>query len=126
MQCGFEVVKTGIEYMRDRNFVWDPGTRRILGIKFSTQIKEISELNYADKLDKLKRTLHSWKKRQLSPLGKVTIIKSLIISSITHLLINIPDPPLDFLKKLEVELYDFLWNGKRNEIKKSSSVQTNR
>jgi hypothetical protein len=33
-------------YLRDRNFCWDPGIFKVLGIKFSTNIKEIPEINF--------------------------------------------------------------------------------
>ena len=70
--------------MRDRNFIWDPGTFKTLGIHFSTKTEEISKLNFEGKIDEIKRELARWKKRHLTTLGKVTIIKTLII----------PDKPL--------------------------------
>jgi hypothetical protein len=109
----------GIQYMRDKIFVWDPGTFKILGVKFSTDINSIVQMNYDDKLLAMRRILASWKKRQITPFGKITVIKTLVFSKIVHLLISLPDPPDDFITALDKELYIFLWNGKKGKIKKS-------
>jgi len=52
-------------------------------------------------------------------MGKIIVIKSLIISKLTHLLISLPDPSEQFNNDLEKELYDYLWDGKNSKIKKS-------
>jgi len=111
--------KCNVKYMQDRNFVWDPGIFKILGVKLTTDIDRISQINYEDKLITIQRVLKSWKKRNITPLGRITVIKSLLISKLTHLLINLPDPPQDFLISLEDELYNYLWDGKNSKIKKS-------
>ena len=110
----------GIEYMRDRNFIWDPGTFKTLGIHFSTKTEEISKLNFEGKIDEIKREIARWKKRHLTPLGKITIIKTLIISKLTYLFINIPDPTTDFINEVDQLLLRFLWGGKTNKIKKAT------
>ena len=108
-----------IRYMRDKNFIWDPGTFKILGIIFSTDINNIVTINYEGKLLAMKRIMSVWRNRNITPFGKIIVIKTLIFSKIVHLLINLPDPPEQFIFELEKELYSFLWNGKQNKIKKS-------
>ena len=108
-----------VKYMKDKSFVWDPGTFKVLGILFSTS-QDISKINYIDKMEEIKRDIARWKKRHMTPLGKITIIKTLIISKLTYLFINIPDPPHTFLKELDQILFRFLWDGKTNRIKKST------
>ena len=71
----------------------------------------------------MKRTMTQWKKRHITPLGKITVIKTLILAKITYLLINLPDPPHTFVAELEKEVYKFLWDGKNNKIKKSVVCQ---
>ena len=56
----------------------------------------------------MKKILRKWKKRQITPFGKVAIIKSLVISKIVNLLLNLPDPEENFLQELEKELFNFL------------------
>jgi hypothetical protein len=109
---------SNVQYRRDQNFVWNPGIFRVLGVNFSTNIQTICELNFNDKLLTIQRCIKTWKKRHLTPLGKITIIKSLLMSKLTHLLISLPDPSEQFIAQLEKEYYDFLWDGKA-KIKKT-------
>ena len=111
-----------IEYMKDRNFVWDPGTFKVLGVIFSTKTQDIGMLNYQGRIEEIKRSIARWKKRHITPLGKITIIKTLILSKLTYLFLNIPDPTPEFLKELDQLLFRFLWNGKTNKIKKNYSM----
>lgn len=106
-------------YMRDRNFCWDPGTFKVLGVKLSTNIQSISEINYEGKLMEINRILTKWKKRNLTPFGKIAILKSLIISKLQYLFLNIPDPSEILLKELDSMFFQFLWNEKRSKIKKT-------
>ena len=55
----------------------------------------------------------------MTPLGKITIIKTLIVSKLTHLFINMPDPSPRFLKELDELLFKFLWGSKTHKVKKS-------
>ena len=98
--------------MRDRNFVWDPGTFKILGITFSVNINQIVNLNFKDKIDDIKRNIAKWSRRNLTPIGKITLIKTLMVSKITYLLINLPDPPSKFLADLNKSVQDFCGEAK--------------
>ena len=49
---------------------------------------------------------------------------TVVISKITHLLMNLPDPEERFLKELKKLLYHFLCNGKNDKIRRSSVCQT--
>ena len=109
----------GMKFFRDRNFCWDPGTFKVLGIKLSTNLDCITDMNYEGKLTMVKRLLMQWRKRQLTPLGKIIVIKTLVIPKLVYLFINLPDPPSTFLKNLETELFQFLWEHKPAKIKKS-------
>ena len=65
-----------------------------------------------------------WSKRLISPLGKITVIKSILISTITHLLISLPNPSEETLKKLESDLFQFLWNKKPDKVARKQVIQT--
>ena len=55
--------------------------------------------------------------------GKVTVIKSLALSKLTYYLINLPRPPNNFLEKITQECFNFIWNGKRDRIKRKVMVK---
>ena len=59
-----------VKYMRDKNFVWDPGTFKVLGILFSTTSQDISKINYDGKLEEIKRELAKWKKKTYETIGE--------------------------------------------------------
>ena len=103
-------------YLRDKNFCWDPGIFTYLGVKFSLDIDTIPSLNYSNKLEEIKKILLVWKKRQLTPFGKITVLKTLAISKITHLFLTIPDPSDVFLNQLDKMFFQFLWDWKPSKI----------
>ena len=100
--------KYQIRFMRDMNFCWDPGIFKVLGIKFCIDTKQIVNINYENKLEEIRKIFRVWTKRQLTPLGKITILKTLAISKITHLFITLPDPPDTFMHDLNVLFFQFL------------------
>ena len=113
-------------FLRDMNFTWDPGGKdnskfKYLGIIFSTNINNIVNLNFENKLQEIEKLLKTWNKRLLTPFGKITVIKTLAISKLTYLFMNLPDPEQRFISELETILYKFLWEGKTNRINKKQS-----
>ena len=108
-----------IKYMRDKNFIWDPGSFKVLGIMFSTNTERITSLNFEGKIEEVKREISRWKRRNMTPLGRITIIKTLLIPKLTHLFISLPDPPQKLIKELDEIIYRFMWGGKTHKIKKS-------
>lgn len=103
-------------FLRNENFCWNPGIFRILGILFSVDTDRMVEINYEGKVMNIKKDLVKWSKRQLTPLGKVTVLKSLIISKLTYLFLNLPDPSANIVKEIEKEMFLFLWDGKPAKI----------
>ena len=94
---------------------------KALGTWFSTNETEILTLNTKERLKKMNTTLNIWISRNLSLLGKITIIKSLILPQISFMfaLIYIPKSILEQIDKM---LNNFLWNGKPAKIKKSTII----
>ena len=54
---------------------WRTNTFKTLGINFSLNINSLYELNFIPKLHQIEQTLNCWRHRNLSLLGKVTVIK---------------------------------------------------
>ena len=51
------------------------------------------------------------------------MIKALALSKLTYYLINLPRPPDNFLEKITRAWFNFIWNGKRDEIKRKVMVK---
>ena len=56
----------------------------------------------------IEKEIMSWSKRNISTLGKITVVKSLLIPKITHLLISLPRPDKQMISKLEKILFKFI------------------
>ena len=101
------------------NLCWD-NTFTLLGIKFSTCLKDIIELNYEEKICQIKTLLNAWSKRILTPLGKITVIKTLALPKINHLIFSIPNPNESMVKEIETLFFTFLWDNKPDKIKRAT------
>ena len=94
----------------------------MLGIQFHVDLQTMITLNFDKKLETLIKVLSSWKRRNLTPIGKITVIKTLLISIFNHLFITLPNPSKEFLKTINTLLFDFVWNGK-SKVKNSILVK---
>ena len=79
---------SNVKFMPELNFNWNPVTFRVLGVVFSTNVHEIVLINYENKLSEIRKLLNTWSRRNITPLGKITVIKTMVISEITHLFMN--------------------------------------
>ena len=102
---------------------WGNAKFTLLGIEFSVDLHEIPKLNYDKKLIKLKSIIKSWSKRSLTPIGRIHLIKSLMISQFNNLFMSLPNPDNGFLNDLNSTLYHFLWNSSNNKIKRDIVTQ---
>ena len=96
----------------------------VLGVKVSTNINEIVDNNIESKMPAIYRDLEQWKRRNLTPIGKICIIKTLLLSKLVHLFIALPNPSMQRLKDIETMLFDFLWSGRGDKIKRTKLMQT--
>ena len=82
----------------------------MLGVNVSADVNEIWNINMQDIMNKITHVLNLWSRRVLTIIGKVTIVKYLVLSKFVHFFISLPDPPPDLLKELEKRLYKFIRN----------------
>jgi hypothetical protein len=54
-----------------------------------------------------------WSKRILTPIGKIVVIKSIVLAKIINLFITLPNPPIETIKALQTLLFRFLCNDKQ-------------
>ena len=76
------------------------------------------DLNYSCKIVDIYKMLQQREYRKLTQVGRLTIIKSLIIPKLNHLILSLPNPGQEYLKTLENRLYHFLWGSKIHKIQK--------
>ena len=95
--------ETELKWMRDK--------AKTLGVWLSTDTELMMKANYQEKLTKIKASLGSWELRRLSLLGKITVLKSLIISQLVYILSPLPTDN-GAVNEVNNLCYNFLWGGK--------------
>lgn len=101
---------------------WGSTTFSLLGINFSVDLEKITELNYFIQVPKIKSMLQQWKRRNLTPIGRVTVVKSLVIPKINHLFMSLPTPK-EVNTTLNKDIFEFFWNAKCDKIKRAVVIQ---
>lgn len=99
---------------------WSQTPLRILGIIYTPKTQEIIKLNFNDAKLKIEKLLKNWGFRDLTLYGKITVIKTLALSKMNHLLSTLPIPDQGFMKSIEKLFFDFLWNGKKWTISRET------
>ena len=95
----------------------------LLGINFTLNLEDILIYNFDSKIKQIQNVIKLWSLRKLTVLGRVTIIKTLIIPKLTHLFISLPNPPKPMIKTLNKMLFQFIWQTKPEKIKRELLLQ---
>ena len=128
---GLEINKSKTEAMwlgslkeckqKPSGFKWPDKPVLALGVYFSYNQAECKKLNFEEKLIKLERTLNMWRARDLTLIGKITIIKCFALSKLIHVTSTLLLPD-NFAQKVNDLIYKFIWNGKPPKIKKVTMI----
>ena len=102
---------------------WVKDKFSLLGVTLSTNLENVVRMNFDEKLSMLRSILTSWSKRILTPLGKLVVIKTLVIPKLNHLFIGLPNPSADFIKTLQNMCFNFLWKNGPDKIKRAITTQ---
>lgn len=111
------------QYMPELNLNWNPKYFKVLGIWLGRDLKEIELKNYSEKMSQVQILFKIWAKRSITPLGRIAILKSLILSKLTHLWLLLPNPPDDFVSNIQQLCYKFVWNNKQDRINRRTVVR---
>lgn len=85
---------------------------KILGIYFdNTKCASELDLNWNCRIANIKQQILSWERRNLGLLGKICVIKSMLLSQFIHIMQAICIPQ-KVLKEINTILYRFLWRKK--------------
>ena len=112
-------VKTALCNVKNVNL--EKESIKILGIYYTYNKKVHIEKNFMTVLTKIRNVLNVWKFRNLSLFGKITIFKTLAISSIIFVS-HMSSVPREILNSLNDLHCDFIWDGKKRKIKHSTLI----
>lgn len=98
--------------------VWTDGPVDILGVVIPENLEYLCSVNYDNKLKKMDKILQLWKGKSITLYGKISIINSLIIPQFIYLCMSLTVPSQIFFKEYERRIFDFIWDGKPEKIKR--------
>ena len=113
-----------IKYLPHMNINWNPPKFKILGIWFSTGTGICININFDEKFAEIKKLMNIWMKRSITPVGRVAILRSLLLSKLIHLWILLPDPPDTFINNLQKMCFRFVWQDKQDKISRKTVVKS--
>ena len=106
-----------VKYYTIKPLCWSMEPVKILGIYFHPDWRQMHRLNFDRTIDKIKSILESWSLRQLSLIGKITLINSLIINQLTFQFAALPTPDEEFFARCKRIILEFIWEGKPHKVR---------
>ena len=97
---------------------------KILGITFCRNNNNITSNNILPILPKISFEVAQWRRRNLTLMGKITVVKSLLLSKLVHILSALPDPTAEDIKQINNIFFKFIWNIGTDKIKRVKIVQS--
>ena len=91
---------------------WNSVGINVLGV-FVTHKEDLLQVNYDPVLVKVKAVISAWYNRNISLIGKVVVVNSLIGSLFVHKMMVLPNLPSDMITSIESEITKYLWKGKK-------------
>jgi hypothetical protein len=108
------------------DLTWGKHSFNYLGIYFDVDLSKMIKINFEKKIIEIKSLLKQWSKRQLTPIGGcITVIQTLILPKLVHLFTTLPNPGDKILKQFNDMLFQFVWQGPIEKIKKEVLFKDN-
>ncbi len=82
------------------------------------------DLNYKHKLRHCESLMSIWSSRNLTPLGRNTVFKSLILPKLNNLFASLPNPPEELIEDFQGKCFRFVWGNKPDKIKRDQLICT--
>ena len=73
------------------------------------------QLNIEKQLLKSEKIMNSWKKRNITMVGRIMLVRSLIIPNITYVA-SVTNIDKECASKFKTIIYKFIWNDKREKV----------
>ena len=109
---------TNAMYYAESGVQWTNDPVSILGIKvgYNEDNRSNTDLNYEPLFQRIQAILSSWRCRNLSLFGKVSIINTLVASLFVYKMQVLEALPTALIIKFEKEMCSFIWNGNKPKI----------
>ena len=111
--------------LKKSGFQWGYTQFDLLGLTFSVDLSEIIDLNFKAKILEIKELIKIWNKRYLTPLGKITVIKTFLLAKLNHLFLTLPNPGKASIGELNDLFHKFIWSNKPDKINRKTITLRN-
>ena len=110
-----QVLKIGNNPSNDRDLCPDLGLQyvkklKVLGIYLAAKPSDMED-NFDDKISEIESLLRRWSFRNMTVFGRISLVKSLALSKLTHVVQVIPNPKTGKMKQLQKLINNFIWTG---------------
>lgn len=105
------------------NCRWNEGDDfKLLGIMFNTDLPRMISINYTIALEKNETIGLYVVKRNISTLGRITVLKSIILPHLNYYLRSLPNPTKELLNEINILFINFIWNDKPDRVTRKQVI----
>ena len=104
------------KWYTEQEVSWKNGTINVLGVEVGGNGTDLGTLNYGPILSKAQAIMQNWSKRNISLMGKIQIVNSLVGSLFVYKMYVLPKITQGFVIKFNKMVENFLWNGRKPKI----------
>ena len=118
------MVGSSIPINQKYKIVWNTGEDfTLLGIVFNTDLGSMVKKNYDNALNKMSNISKLWVKRNLTVLGRITIVKSLLLPYFNYYIMTLPLPTQEYIDRVNSLFFRFVWKNKPDRVSRRQLVQ---
>ena len=114
---------TDIHHLNKRKFSWNSDKASCLGMTFHTNKQNIVLANLDPRIKEFEKCLQQWQHRKLTLMGKIVVIKNFALPKLIYPLSSLTNPPIGTAQRLEKIMFNFIWDGKPDKIKRDTLIQ---
>ena len=105
-----------VQFYSNKRVQWSDEKINVLGIWICQSELETLRCNYEPLFDKVENIFKMWQQRDLSLIGKILIVNTLITSLLVYKMAVLPMLSDSYCKRLMEQITKFIWNQKKAKI----------
>lgn len=110
---------TSLRHHYGEGFIAESGLFSALGLEFDSNNLQLAiHSNYSKRLQKATDIAKMWKMRDMTIYGRITLIKTFLLSQFVYLIVPLPRTDPATIKSINSLIYKFLWGGGCEKVKR--------
>ena len=95
---------------------WTKESINVLGVDIAQTDEEVLKINYEKLLKSSQQTINRWENRNLTLIGKVEVINTLVASLFVYRMTSLPAIPAYISEKFNKMIEEYIWNKAKPKI----------